>query len=158
MHGPTTERATQYPAELRNLYNDLTTLSTSMILTAGDFNGKVGRADEFETCIGKWTRGHRNDNGQKIVEWCKNNNKYLCNTAFQHKQSHIATWSNYVINSNTNKVHRIYNQIDCISMGKNQTQSMTDARSYSGTETNSSNRIVVTRFQVQWSKLYKKKI
>ena len=53
MHGPTTERATQYPAELRNLYNDLTTLSTSMILTAGDFNGKVGRADEFETCIGK---------------------------------------------------------------------------------------------------------
>ena len=34
---------------------------------------------------------------------------------------------------------------------------MTDARSYSGTETNSDHRIVVTRFQVQWSKLNKKK-
>ena len=76
--------------------------------------------------------------------------------AFQHKQSHIATWSNSVINSKTNKVHCIYNQIDYIIMGKNQIQSMTEARSYSGTETNSDHRIVVTHFQVQKSKLYQK--
>ena len=128
-----------------------------MILIAGDFNEKVGKAEEFGTCIGKWTRGHRNDNGQKLFEWCENNNKFLCNTAFQHKQSDIATWSNSVINSNTNKVHRIYNQIDYTIMSKNQIQNMTDARSYSGTETNSDHRIVVTHFQVQWSKLYQKK-
>ena len=58
VYGPTTERATQHPEELRDLYNYLTTLndnlknlSTSMILTAGDLNGKVRKADEFETCI-----------------------------------------------------------------------------------------------------------
>ena len=59
-----------------------------------------------------------------------------------------------MINSNTHKVRRIYNQIDYIIMGKHQIQSMTDAQSYSGTETNSDHRIVVARFQVQWSKLY----
>ena len=48
-----------------------------MILTGGGFNGKVGKADEFETCIEKWTRDHRNDNGQKLVEWCENNNKFF---------------------------------------------------------------------------------
>ena len=69
MYGPTTERGTQHTEEHRDLfneeehpdlYNDLTTLnnnlknlSTSMILIAGDFNGKVGKADDFETCIGK---------------------------------------------------------------------------------------------------------
>ena len=123
----------QHLEELRDLYNDLTTLnnnlrnmSTSMILIAGD-NGKVGKADDLETCIGRWTRGQRNDNGQKLVEWCENNNKCLCNTAFQHKQSHIVTWSNSVISSNTNKVHRIYNKIDYIITDKNQMQSMTDA-------------------------------
>ena len=42
-------------------------------------------------------------------------------------------------------------------MGKNQIQSMSDARAYSGTETNSNHRIIVTRFQIQWSKLYQKK-
>ena len=76
MYGPTAERTTQQPEELRDLYNDritfnndLKNLSTLMILTAGDFNGK-------------WTRGHRNDNGQKLVEWCENNKKFLCNTVF----------------------------------------------------------------------------
>ena len=60
VYGPTTERATQHQEELCDLYNDLTTLnnnfnnlSTSMILIAVDINGKVGKADEFETCIGK---------------------------------------------------------------------------------------------------------
>ena len=66
-------------------------MSASMILIAGDINGKVGKADDLETCIGRWTRGQRNENGQKLVEWCENNNKCLCNTAFQHKQSHIVT-------------------------------------------------------------------
>ena len=156
MYGPTIERATQHPEELCDPYSDLTilnndpkNLSTSMILIAGDFNGKVVKADDFESCMGKWTRGHRNNNGQNLVEWCKNSNKFLCNTAFQHKQSHIATWSKSVINSNTSKVHHIYNQVDYIIMGKDKIQSMADARSYPGTETNSDHRIVVTRFQVQ---------
>ena len=84
--------------------------------------------------------------------------KHFCATLpFSTKQSHIATQSNSVINSNTNKVHHIYNQTDYIIMDKNQIQSMTDARSCSGTETNCDHRIVVTRFQAQWSKLYKKK-
>ena len=96
MYGPTTERATQHPEELHALYNALTTfnnnlknLSTSMFPIAGDFNGKVGKADDFETCIGKWTRGRRNDNGQKLVEWCDKNNKLLSNITFKHKQSHV---------------------------------------------------------------------
>ena len=132
VYGPIPE--TQHPEGLCDLYNDLTTLNndlknlpTSMILIAGNFNREVGKADEFETCIGKWICSHRNDNGQKLVEWCKNKNKFLCNNAFQHKQIHKATWSNSVINSKTNTVYHIYDQINYIIMGKNQIQSTTDA-------------------------------
>ena len=74
VYAPTAERATQHPEESRNLYNDLTTpnnnlknLSTSTILIAEYFIGKAGKADDFETCIGKWILGQRNDNGQKLV-------------------------------------------------------------------------------------------
>ena len=70
----TAERATQYPEEFRDLYNHLTTpnnnlknMSTSTILVAEYFTGKAGKADDFETCIGKWILGQRNDNGQKLV-------------------------------------------------------------------------------------------
>ena len=139
------------------LYVVIQLLPPSMILIAEQFNGKVRKADDFETCIGNCTRGQRNVNEQKLVGWCKSNNKCLCNTAFQYKQSHIAAWSISVINSNTNKVRHIYNQIDYIITDKNQTQSMIYARSYSGTETNNNHRTVVTRFQVQWSKFYQRK-
>ena len=60
MYGSTTETATQHPEELHDFYNDQTTLnnnfknlSTSVVLITGGFNGKVGKADEFKTCIGK---------------------------------------------------------------------------------------------------------
>ena len=64
---------------------------------------------------------------------------------------------NSIINSNSNKVHHIYNWNDYIIMTKNQLQSMTDAQLYSGTKTKSNHRIVYICFHVQWSKLYHKK-
>ena len=74
MYTPPAERATQHPEKFRDLYNDLTTLnnnlknlSTSAILIAEYFIGKAGKADDFESCIGKWTLGQRNANGQKLV-------------------------------------------------------------------------------------------
>ena len=89
VYGPTTEKGTQHPEQLHNLYNDLTTLNnnlknllTSMFLVAGDLVGKVGKADDFETCIGKWTRGQINDNEQELVEWSEKNNNFFSNTAF----------------------------------------------------------------------------
>ena len=51
VYGPTTERATQHPEKLCDLYNDLTTLNNNLknlsigiILIEGDFNGKDGKA------------------------------------------------------------------------------------------------------------------
>ena len=164
VYAPTTKRAITHPNEVRDMYIDLTNLqnefkklSTSVVILAGDFNGKVGPSEENESCIGKWTRGVRNENGQKLVEWCESNHKKICNTSFQHKQSHIATWSRSIIDRETNQTKQIYNQIDYIIMDKIQAQSMTDARSYSNTETDSDHRIVVTRFQLQWSKIYHQK-
>ena len=55
--GPTTEKTTQLPEELaisKMTWQPLaitSRTSTSMILTAWDFNETVGKADDFETCI-----------------------------------------------------------------------------------------------------------
>ena len=55
-------------------------------------------------------------------------------------------------------MRRIYNETDYIIMGKSHIQNMADARwSSSGTQFNSDHWIVLTHFQVQWSKLYHKK-
>ena len=53
---------------------------------------------------------------------------------------------NSIINSNSNKVHHIYNWNDYIIMTKNQLQSMTDAQLYSGTKTKSNHRMFTYAF------------
>ena len=64
-YAPTSERTKKHPRETQEFYRllfetvkDLKQLSTSIVLIAGDFNGKVGkRFDGQEKCLGRWSRG-----------------------------------------------------------------------------------------------------
>ena len=51
----------------------------------------------------------------------------------------------------------LYNKIDYIMIHSSKTSTLTDARSYHGTEVDSDHRLVVTRFEIDWSRLYKQK-
>ena len=161
VYAPTAERAKKFPHEISQFYTDLTKtttqlkkLSTSALFIAGDFNSKVGVKRDLETCIGSWSRGYRNENGQRLVDFCENNNKFVCNSVFQHKACHITTWSCKIPDNNTGKMRSIYNQIDYIMMDSDKIQTLIDSRSYGGTMTASDHRIVITRVQTSWSKLY----
>ena len=59
VYAPTSDRAKKQPNELQKFYKDLCKLckeldneKTSITLIAGDFNAKVGKRNELETCIG----------------------------------------------------------------------------------------------------------
>ena len=134
-------------------------LTSSVLIVGGDFNGKVGkRIDDQELCIGRWSRGTRNDNGQKLIDFCTNNNLCISNTVFQHPAKHTSTWSREVKDRTTNSSKWIYSQIDYILVGRTQSQLMVDARSVNGMMTNSDHRIVITRLLIAWSKAYKSKL
>ena len=162
VYAPTSDIAKTNKQELEKFYSQLTKItndlkqSTSIIFTAGDFNSKVGKSEGYETCLGKWSRGTRNENGEKLIDFCESSNKFICNTAFQHQAKHITTWQCQTKNKKTNKIVNVYNQIDYIIMDKNQIHTLSDSRSYSGAETSSDHRIVVARMEVNWSKLYSK--
>lgn len=163
IYAPTSERAQKYPRKTEEFYEkrnntlkDLRKLSTSIVFIAGDFNAKVGKPENTETCIGRWTTGTRNNNGMKLVQFCENNKLHVCNSSFAHKACHRTTWSGQFTEPN-GEVRKIYNQIDYILLHKNNIQSMIDARSCSGTETFSDHRIVVTRIHLSWSKMFNNK-
>lgn len=84
-------------------------------------------------CMGKFGRGLRNSNGQKLVEFCDTHNLVATNTFFQHKASHRTTWVGHRQDTETGKTVPIYNQIDLILTPKEQINLVTNARSYSGT-------------------------
>ena len=97
VYAPTTERAKKHPKELKDMctqptksVNDLKKL-TSIVFIAGDFNAKIGMSNGTETCMVQYSRGRRNDSGERLIDFCESNGKYICNSSFQHSAQHITT-------------------------------------------------------------------
>ncbi|GFN94789.1 craniofacial development protein 2 [Plakobranchus ocellatus] len=70
------------PDELDKFYNDLQTLidslpNNTLIIFAGDFNSKVGKRSGEESCLGNYSRGFRNENGENLVDFCEKNKLFI---------------------------------------------------------------------------------
>lgn len=95
VYAPTTERVKNDTDELDQLYTDLGNLiseftkAASLVLIAGDFNAKVGKRSGNEECLGRYSRGKRNNSGQTLVDFCNIHNLFI--SAFQHPARHITT-------------------------------------------------------------------
>src|SRR6267154_1989270 len=61
------------------------------VVVMGDFNGKVGDSKVDDT-VGPFGLGERNDNGERVVGFCKSHNLFATNTWFQQKRSAQWTW------------------------------------------------------------------
>ena len=60
-------------------------------MVMGNFNEKVGDNKEEDT-LGPFGLRIRNDNGERVVEFCKRHHLFATNTWFQQKRSESHTW------------------------------------------------------------------
>ena len=59
----------------------------------GNFNAKTGSGWRgFPEEVGRFGKGHVNNNGQALLECMKTHNVVLTNTLFRHKLAHVSTW------------------------------------------------------------------
>lgn len=80
-----------------------------VIIIMEDFNGKVGCENvDYERTMRKHGMGECNENGQKLVEFCSENELAITGTLFEHKGIHKSTWDS--------PDHTTNNQIDHIMM------------------------------------------
>ena len=163
VYAPTSEKVEKDSKEVENLYSEINKLmdnfrkmKSSITFVAGDFNAKVGRQMNEETCVGKHSKGERNQSGQLLTDFCERSELYLSNTSFQHPVRHITTWSQQRVEKRTGTVKCVNNQIDYILMDVNKKHCLMNARSYAGTETYSDHRLVIAKIQADWTSLYKK--
>ena len=64
------------------------------IIIMGDLNAKVGKDNtDYERVMGKHGIGIRNDNGERLVEFCAMNNLVIGGTLFTHRDIHKLTWN-----------------------------------------------------------------
>ena len=98
-YAPTLEKSKTNPQLREDFYNQLTgtlnkTPKNHLTLVLGDFNAKVGSGwANYPENLGKFGKGHVNENGEQLLELCKLQNLVLTNTLFQHKLAHITTWT-----------------------------------------------------------------
>ena len=64
-----------------------------MLLLTGDMNAKVGTDNSnYERVMGRHGCGVRNDNGERLADFCMSNNLVIGGTIFPHKDIHKLTW------------------------------------------------------------------
>ena len=126
----------------------------NLLYIAGDFNAKVGRPTGY-TCIGRFSRGRKNNSGTTLLEFCETTHLFISNTGYHYRASHITTWEPR--SSVNGKLIRLFNQIDYIACFMVKKLYLTNARSYSGTVKDSDHRLVVAKLNIWNYKLYKPK-
>ena len=132
------------------------TTKTSLLIIAGDFNAKVGKT-KGEQCLGSYSRGTRNTNGQTLVDFCNVHNLFITNSSFKHPARHITTWENTRINKNNGSVTKVYNQIDYIISQTNKKHILRNTWSYAGTQVNSDHILIITKLKTGNYNLFKPK-
>ena len=80
VYAPTSGVAKKDKQQVKKMYNELKAtldefkkLSTKTVVIAGDFNAKIGKRTGTETCMGRHTKGTRNQNGKGLVNFCQMN-------------------------------------------------------------------------------------
>ena len=84
-------------AEVERFYEDLQDLleltpQKDVLFIIGDWNAKVG-SQQTPGVTGKFHLGMRNEAGQRLIEFCKENALVIANTPFQQYKRRLYTWT-----------------------------------------------------------------
>lgn len=115
----------------------------SLLLLCGDFNSKIGKSTIKEPCVCKYSRGFRNDSGQRLVDFCTTRQLSMSNSRFKYPARHITACQNIRERNGTNI--NFLNQIDYVICSMNKKHHLIGARSFSNTLVTSDHRLVICK-------------
>jgi hypothetical protein len=116
----------------------------------GDFNGKIGKLDDvdrdygFGNHVGNYSMGHRNYNGDCLLNFVCMNDMYVTNSCFQHPSRHRTTHTAAITYKYKNG-KKVYSQIDYILCKRRSKGLLCNARSYGGTKVRSHHKLVICK-------------
>lgn len=124
----------------------------AIMMIGGDLNSKIGQqTEEDKDIMGKHSKGQRNQHGIYLSEFLKEERMFLCNTAFQHKDHHKATWHSSIKATRldgTEYNKGIHNQIDYMMIPQRLKNMITDSRAYH-TKYESDHSMVITDIRLK---------
>ena len=138
-------------AEAEWFYEDLQDLleltpKTDILLIIGDWNAKVG-SQEIPGVTGKFGLGIKNEEGQKLTEFCQENTLVVANTLFQRHKRRLYTW--------TSPDGQHQDQIDYILCSLRWRSSMQSAKTRPGADCGSDHELLIAKFRLKLEKVGK---
>uniref|UniRef100_A0A8D8Z2U9 Craniofacial development protein 2 n=1 Tax=Cacopsylla melanoneura TaxID=428564 RepID=A0A8D8Z2U9_9HEMI len=133
------------------LYDQVETLlkltkKGEITIISGDWNAKVG-CGEHARVVGKFGLGDRNDRGDRLIQFCCENNLFMSNTFFQLPARRLYTW--------TSPSGEYRNQIDFILVPQSFRKDLKSACAYPGADVNSDHNPVVITLKMGFRKTKK---
>ena len=108
-----------------------------LLIFTGEMNTKVGEENwDYDEVMGKHGLGQRNENGERLCEFCDMNELVIIGTLFPPKNIHKATWVS------PNRITR--NQIDHVLINERLRDSVKDTRVYSSANIRSDHYLLCT--------------
>ena len=143
MYAPTAEAPED---EIETFYDNLEdamarTPKKDMLIITGDWNAKVGNDNSgWEFAMGRYGYGQRNERGEKLLEFAKLHDLFICNTRFQQKSKRKWTWES------PDGLHK--NMIDFIIIQKRWKTSVANCRTFQGADISSDHSLVLCNIKL----------
>ena len=109
---------------------------------------KVGDKKE-QKIIGNFGLGDKNDNGERLVEFCQRQNLMISNIWFEKKESSRHTW--------TSPDGKTKNQIDFILVSQRYRNSIKNSKARADMDCGSDYKPIVMRYKTTFNKLRQRK-
>ena len=116
-----------------------------IIIVTGDWNAKIGSDNtHWESVMGRYGYGDRNERGDRLLEFAALHNLYICNTRFQQKANRKWTWAS------PDGVHK--NMIDLVLIQKRWKSSVTNCRTFQSADISSDHSLVLCNIKLRLKK------
>ncbi|XP_008482566.1 craniofacial development protein 2-like [Diaphorina citri] len=154
VYAPTVDKPDE---DVEAFYDDIktvlkTTKRHDITIILGDFNAKVGNII-VDGCTGAFGLGIRNERGDRLIEFCQNEEMVLTNTTFKLPKRRLYTWKSPADGINGNIVR---NQIDYILIRKRFRNSVKSVKTYPGADVSSDHNPVIAEIKIKLKKVKKK--
>ena len=120
--------------------------SNEVICVMGDLNAKVG-SNPYTDTVGKFGLGKINERGERLIQFCEQNQLVITNTCFQQSKRKTYTWKS--------PGDKTRNQIDYIMVNKRFRNSVKQAKTYPGADINSDHNPVVIKMKIKLKRIKK---
>ncbi|CAF2041487.1 unnamed protein product [Rotaria magnacalcarata] len=113
-----------------------------IIIVTGDWNAKIGSDNtHWESVMGRYGYGDRNERGDRLLEFAAIHNLYICNTRFQQKSNRKWTWAS------PDGVHK--NMINLVLIQKRWKSSVTNCRTFQSADISSDHSLVLCNIKLR---------